>query len=190
MAGFRHLGDTEIAQLHRVTIVRASFEAPDGSTFERDVIRDKRVVAMVPLLDDGCSVLLVRQYRGPIDAELLEIPAGLCDIEGEDDPLVTAARELEEEVGKRADHLEVLAKIHQAAGLSDEFALIYLATGLTDVGHKPQGVEEEHMTTEVVALADVPAMIADGRLTDAKTIIGLLLASQHLAATETETPTA
>ena len=46
-----------------------TFEAPDGSTFERDVIRDKRVVAMVPLLDDGRSVLLVRQYRGPIDAD-------------------------------------------------------------------------------------------------------------------------
>ncbi len=180
MAGFRHIGDSEIARLHRVTIVRATFEAPDGSTFERDVIRDKRVVAMVPLLDDGRSALLVRQYRGPIDAQLLEIPAGLCDIDGEDDPLVTAARELVEEVGKRADHLELMAKIHQTAGLSDEFALIYLATGLTDVDHDPQGVEEEHMTTEVVALADVPAMVADGRLTDAKSIIGLLLAAQRL----------
>jgi ADP-ribose pyrophosphatase len=180
VAGFRHLGDTEIAQLHRVTVVRALFEAPDGSTFERDVIRDKRVVAMVPLLDDGRSVLLVRQYRGPIDGELLEIPAGLCDIEGEDDPLVTAARELAEEAGKRADRLDLLAKVHHTPGLSDEFALIYLASGLSDVDHEPQGVEEEHMTTEVVALADVPAMIADGRLTDAKTIIGLLLASQRL----------
>ncbi len=180
MSGFRHLGDTEIAKLHRVTVVRASFAAPDGSTFERDVIRGKRVVAMVPLLDDGRSALLVRQYRGPIDGELLEIPAGLCDIEGEDDPLVTAARELEEEVGKRVDRLDLLAKIYQAAGLSDEFALLYLASGLTDVGHDPQGVEEEHMTTEVVALTDVPAMIADGRLTDAKSIIGLLLAAQRL----------
>ena len=58
--------------------------------------------AMVPLLDDGRSALLVRQYRGPIDAELLEIPAGLCDMEGEDDPARHRARELAEEVGKRA----------------------------------------------------------------------------------------
>jgi len=180
VAGFRHLRDREIVRLHRATVVRATFEAPDGSTFERDVIRGKPVVAMVPLLEDGRSALLVRQYRAPIDAELLEIPAGLCDVDGEDDPLVTAARELAEEVGQQAERLELLGKIHQTAGLRDEFALIYLATGLAEVDHDPQGVEEEHMTTEVVALADVAAMVADGRLTDAKTIIGLLLAAQRL----------
>ncbi|MCU1453566.1 MAG: hypothetical protein JWN46_1712 [Acidimicrobiales bacterium] len=179
MAGFRHLSDTLILDLHRIRVVRATFEAPDGTTFERDVIRDKRVVAMVPILDDGTAVL-VRQYRGPIDAELLEIPAGLCDVDGEDDPLVTAQRELAEEVGKHAAHLEQLAMIHQTPGISDEHAFIYLATGLTDVDHDPQGPEEQHMTIETVALADVPAMIADGRLTDAKTIIGLLLARDRL----------
>ncbi len=182
MGGFRHLGDEELLALHRVRVVRASFEAPDGTPFERDVIRDKQVVAMVPVLDDGESVLLVRQYRGPIDAELLEIPAGLCDVDGEDDPAVTAARELAEEVGKAATSLEPLATVHPAAGISDEHLTLYLASGLTDVAPDRQGVEEEHMSTEVLRLADVPAMIGDGRLTDAKTIIGLLLARDRLAA--------
>ena len=90
-AGFRHLHDAEIAQLARLRVVRASFEAPDGSRFERDVVRNQPVVAMVPVADDG-TVWLVRQYRGPIDRELLEIPAGLCDVEGEA-PEATAVRE-------------------------------------------------------------------------------------------------
>ena len=182
MAGFRHLHETEIVDLHRIRVVKATFADPDGREFERDVIRDKRVVAMVPVLDDGSSVLLVRQYRGPVDAEVLEIPAGLCDVDGEDDPLVTAQRELGEEVGKRAGDLAALATIHQSPGISDEHALLYLATDLSDVPHEPQGPEEEHMTIEVVRLADVSELIASGRLTDAKTIIGLLLARDRLAA--------
>jgi 8-oxo-dGTP pyrophosphatase MutT (NUDIX family) len=173
--GFRHLRDEPIATLARSRVVRAVFQAPDGSTFERDVVRTQRVVAMVPLSDDGASALLVRQYRGPIDAQLLEIPAGLCDVDGED-PLETAARELEEEVGRKAAQLELIARIHPAAGFTDQFTRLYLATGLTDVGDSRQGVEEEHMTSEWVALDDVPRMIADGDLTDSKSMIGLLLA--------------
>lgn len=161
-------------------MVRATFEAPDGTTFERDVIRDKRVVACVPLLEDQRSVLLVRQYRGPIDRELLEIPAGLCDVEGEDDPAVTARRELVEEVGREADALELLATIHQSAGISDEHALIYLATGLREVPDDRQGVEEDHMTVEVFDLADLDEAIATGVLTDAKTLVGLLRTRDRL----------
>lgn len=179
-AGFRHLHDIEIAELARLRVVRASFEAPDGSRFERDVIRNNEVVAMVPLADDG-TVVLVRQYRGPIDREILEIPAGLCDIEGEA-PEATAARELVEEVGLEARSLELVARFHPAAGFSDQYVRLYLATGLTEVPHDRQGPEEAHMTVERVALDDVPAMIAAGDLIDSKTIIGLLLAREHLAA--------
>jgi ADP-ribose pyrophosphatase len=181
MAGFRHLGDREVANGHRIRLVKASFEAPDGTTFERDVIRDKRVVAVVPLLDDGHTVLLVRQYRGPIDRELLEIPAGLCDVDGEDDPEVTATRELAEEIGRRAERLELLATIHQSAGVSDEHGLIYLGTGLHEVPHDRQGPEEQHMTVEPFDLHGLDAAIADGTLTDAKTLIGLLRARDVLA---------
>jgi 8-oxo-dGTP pyrophosphatase MutT (NUDIX family) len=180
VTGFRHLGDQELVAGHRIRFVRATFEAPDGTRFERDVIRDKRVVAMVPLLDDGRTVLLVRQYRGPIDAELLEIPAGLCDVDGEDDPIETARRELAEEVGRAAGSLELLATMHQSAGISDEYANIYLATGLTEVPDDRQGVEEDHMTVETFDLGDLDAAISDGRLTDAKTLVGLLRTRDRL----------
>lgn len=174
MSGFEHLGDREIAQLARIRVVRGSFAAPDGSTFERDIVRNEEVVAVVPLHDDG-TVTLVRQYRGPIDDELSEIPAGLCDVEGEE-PVTTAARELAEEAGLAAERLDLIASFHPSAGFSDQFVRLYLATGLTSVGQDLQGVEEEHLTMERVSLDDVPAMVAEGRLLDAKTIIGLLTA--------------
>jgi ADP-ribose pyrophosphatase len=172
--GFRHLGDDVIADLHAIRVVSARFEAPDGTTFTRDVVRNRGAVAMVPLLDDGRTVLLVRQYRGPIDRDLLEIPAGLCDVEGE--PLeATAHRELAEELGRSATNLEHLVSYDPVAGFSDHVVHVYLATGLAEVPDDRQGVEETHMTVEPFDLDGLDAAIADGTLTDAKTIIGLLL---------------
>jgi ADP-ribose pyrophosphatase len=178
-SGFRHLGDEEVAQLQRLRVVTARFAAPDGGEFTRDVTRNLGVVAVVPLLDDGETVLVVRQYRGPIDALLLEIPAGLRDVEGEASE-VCARRELVEEVGRTATDLTVLATMHPAAGFTDQVVTIYLATGLAEVPLDRQGPEEEHMTIEELSLHDVPALIASGTLTDAKTMVGLLTAREHL----------
>lgn len=163
----------------RLRVVRGRFRGPDGSEFTRDVVRNMGVVAMVPLLDDGATVLVVRQYRGPIDALLLELPAGLRDVPGEP-PEDCARRELVEEVGRTAGRIDVLATMHPAAGYSDQRVTIYLATDLTEVPADRQGPEEEAMTIEELALADVPRMVADGTLTDAKTIVGLLAAREHL----------
>ncbi|CAN5831803.1 NUDIX hydrolase [soil metagenome] len=179
MTGFRHLGDTDITRLARLQVVRGSFEAPDGTRFERDIVRNQQVVAMVPVHDDA-TVTLVRQYRGPVDAELLEIPAGLCDVDGEG-PEATAARELREEVGLTADRLEQVATFYPAAGFSDQFVRLYLATGLTQGDDARQGPEEAQMTLHRVHLDEVPAMIADARLVDAKTIIGLLTVRERWA---------
>jgi ADP-ribose pyrophosphatase len=178
-AGFRHLGDATVAEMARGRLVTATFAGPDGTSFTRDVVRALPVVAMVPLLADGVSVLLVRQYRGPLDAEVAEIPAGLCDVEGEALE-ATARRELVEEAGREAGSLDLIACIHPAAGFSDQVVHLYLARDLTEVADDRQGPEEAAMTTEVVALAEVPAMIADGRLTDGKTVAGLLLARELL----------
>jgi len=177
--GFRHVSEEELVALHRIRVVKATFAGPDGDTFERDIIRDLGYVAAVPVLDDGHTVVLVRQYRGPVDQELLEIPAGLRDAPGEALE-ATVHRELAEEIGRKAERLELLAHVHQAAGISDEQGWIYLATGLSEVPDSRQGPEEEAMSIETVDLADVPAMIADGRLTDAKTIVGLLLARDRI----------
>lgn len=182
VSGFRHVGDREIATLDRIRVVRGQFEAPDGSTFERDVVRNQAVVAVVPVLDDGATVLLVSQYRGPIDRPLLEIPAGLCDVDGEALE-ATARRELVEEVGREAGVIEQIAGYYPSAGFSDQFVTLYLATDLTEVPHDRQGPEEAHMTVEEFALADLDDAIADGTLADSKTLIGLLIARDRLART-------
>lgn len=179
MPGFRHLGDREVASLARIKVYRSQFAAPDGTTFERDVVRNLAVVGIVPVLDDGRTVLLVSQYRGPIDRELLEIPAGLCDVPGED-PEATARRELAEEVGRAADRLDPLASYYPSAGFSDQFVRLYLATGLTEVPSDRQGPEEAHMTVHELDLDRLDAAIADGDLADSKTLIGLLQARDRL----------
>ena len=180
MTGFRKVAEREV---WRGTLVWAGVGvhvAPDGTTFERDVVHHPGAVSVVPVLDGGATVILVRQYRAAIDDELLEIPAGKRDVASEA-PEVTAARELEEEVGMRAGRLEKLAEFYNSPGFCDEHSHVFLALDLDPCDTSFQGVEETHMTIERVAMADVPALVASGAITDAKTIIGLFLAREWLA---------
>lgn len=178
MAGFKKLGERSIYEGHVISLGVGEFEAPSGDRFERDLVHHPGAVSVVPLLGDG-RVVLVRQYRAPLDRDLLEIPAGKRDVAGED-PLVTAQRELGEEVGLQAGRIELLAEFYNSPGFSDERSYTYLATELTECAPSPDGVEEHAMRIEQVALEDVPALIAAGELRDAKSIIGLLLARERL----------
>ncbi|HUF31850.1 MAG TPA: NUDIX hydrolase [Acidimicrobiales bacterium] len=162
-----------------ITLVEGTFTDPSGERFTREVVRHPGAVSVVPVLEDRATVVLVRQFRPAIGAEVLEIPAGKLDVDGEDLE-AAAGRELEEEVGQRAGRLVKLATFHTTPGFCDEVATVFLGLDLVACATSAQGVEEQHMTIEQVALDDVPSMIADGRLTDAKTIIGLLLARTHL----------
>jgi 8-oxo-dGTP pyrophosphatase MutT (NUDIX family) len=176
--GFRLLDEEVLHRGHVISLSVGTYEAPDGSTFTRDVVRHPGAVSVVPLHDDG-TVTVVRQYRAALDDHLLEIPAGKRDVPGED-PQVTAERELAEEVGLRAERFELLAEFVNSPGFCDEHSWVFLATGLSEVGTDLQGLEEQHMTVERVPLSDVPAMIGDRRLLDAKTIIGLTLALRRM----------
>lgn len=177
---FSKLGEIPVYEGQRIRVVSATFSAPDGSTFERDIVRHPGAVGVVPVIDEGTAVLLVRQYRAPFEMEVLEIPAGLRDVAGEP-PDLTARRELEEEVGMRAGRLERLCEFWNAAGGSDEVTHVFMALDLDPCARSPQSVEEEYMRVERVSLDDVPSMIASGSLTDAKTIIGLCLTREALA---------
>ena len=123
---------------------------------------------------------MVRQYRAAIDADLLEIPAGKRDVEGEP-PEETARRELEEEVGMRAGRLQKLAEFYNSPGFSDERSWVFLALDLEASQISAHSPEEEAMEIERVALDEVPMLIKSGRLVDAKSIIGLCLARDALA---------
>jgi ADP-ribose pyrophosphatase len=179
---FAALGETTLYRGRVVHLVRATFRSPDGEHFERDVVRSPGAVAVVPVRDTpaGPTVVVQRQFRPALGGWLLEIPAGLRDKEGEA-PEATAARELAEEAGLAAARYELLTVFVNAAGMTDQRTHIDLATGLREVPSAADGVEERFLQTEHVPLAGVDEMVADGRLVDAKTVIGLLLASARLA---------
>ena len=174
---FRKLDERPIYGGHVISLGVGTFEGPDRHIFERDLVHHPGAVSVVPVLGD--EVVLVRQYRASIDAELLEIPAGKRDVPGEP-PETTAHRELVEEVGFRAARLVKLAEFYNSPGFCDEHSHVFLGLDLEAVGSSAQGIEEEHMTVERIPLHTVPELIATGELMDAKSIIGLTLALRHL----------
>jgi ADP-ribose pyrophosphatase len=176
--GFRKIGERPQWSGTLVSAGLGTFVDPDGNQFERDVVHHPGAVVVVPVTEDG-DVILVRQYRAAIDRELLEIPAGKRDVA--DEPVeVTAHRELEEEVGMRAGSMVRLAEFYNSPGFCDEHSFLFLATDLTATATSFQGHEEQHMTIERVPLDDVPGLVAAGELVDAKSIVGLCLAREHL----------
>lgn len=169
---FRVVEERPAWQGQRVAVAIAVVEGPGGDRHEREIVHHPGAVGIVPIHEDG-TVTLVRQYRAALDADVWEIPAGLRDVDGEP-PEVTAGRELAEEVGLRADLLECLLTFHNSPGFSDESVVIYVASGLHEVPDDRQGAEEEHMVVARVSFDDALAMVDDGRITDAKSVISLL----------------
>jgi ADP-ribose pyrophosphatase len=182
VSGFRRIDEALVHQGHIWSVVVADFEAPDGTTFRRDVVRSPGAVAAVPVHADGDGTLvvtLVRQYRPAFDELVLEIPAGMRDVPGEP-PEETARRELVEEAGWSPGRLELLVAMYPAAGMTDAVTHIFLATDLTPAPRRTHGPEEDHLEVLHVPLASAVELIDTGEIRDAKTIIGLLLASSHL----------
>ena len=185
-SGFRRLDDREVHQGHVWRVVVADFEAPDGSRFERDVVRSPGAVAAVPLVFDAegnPSVVLVRQYRPAYEQELIEIPAGMRDVDGEP-PEETARRELAEEVGILPASLELLIELLPSPGLTDSVTTIYLATGCAPVERSLHGPEEEHSEVLHIPLDDAVAMVERGDIADSKSVAGLLLTDRRLRAND------
>ena len=177
--GFHKVSEREIHAGRVVRLTESVFATPDGGTMTRDIVHHRGAVAVVAV--DGDEVVLLRQYRTPVEGELLEIVAGTRDVGGEE-PEATARRELAEEAGLACESLEELGTFYNSPGFCDELSHVYLAPGLSPVPREPDGAEEEWMTIERVGLGAVEAMIARGEIRDAKTIIGLLLAFRRLGA--------
>ncbi len=168
---FRAAGEELIHAGAVISLYQGQIESGDGTRFDRDVVRHPGAVAVVPL--DGDNLLVVQQYRAAVDADLLEIPAGKRDVAGEP-PIETAHRELAEEVGMEAGSMELLLNIHHSPGFCDEYGFIFLASDLTPVPQRREGPEEEAMTIHRLALDQAVDMCLDGRITDAKSVAGIL----------------
>jgi ADP-ribose pyrophosphatase len=152
-----------------------TIELPNGQRAGREIVEHPGAVAMVPILPTG-EIMLIRQFRTATQSVLYEIPAGT--LEPDEDPLVAAVRELREEIGYRAEKLQKLGGIHVAPGYSTEYIHIYLATQLH---HAPlAGDADELIMPHPVSMDEALTLIRDGRITDAKTVSGLLLAAQQM----------
>ena len=131
------------------------------------------------MLDED-RLWLVRQPREAVGvADLLEIPAGKIDEDGED-ALATARRELAEEIGKQAEHWESLGSFYTTPGFADEEIHLFLATGISDVDDHPEVEEDERIDVETRPLADLDAILAETK--DSKTLIALYRLKARLAA--------
>lgn len=182
MPGFRRLSEVERFSGTLISVATATFQAPEGERFERDVVHHPGAVSVVPVLrgpDGTAEVILVRQYRAAVEQDLLEVPAGKRDVAGEP-PEETARRELVEEIGMRAGELRLLAEFYNSPGFCDERSFIFLALDPGPATAEAHGIEERHMTVHRVELDDAVGMIARREIVDAKTIIGLTLARDAL----------
>jgi len=148
---------------------------PDGKTARREYILHPGAAMMVPFLDPD-TVVLVRQYRYPLARHFYEIPAGKID--RSEEPLAAARRELREECSYEAGEWRRLATIHPGIGYSNETIELYLARNLTHVGHARD--EEEFLEVVNVRLDEALAWVREGKITDQKTVIGLLWAKNFL----------
>jgi ADP-ribose pyrophosphatase len=127
------------------------------------VSRARGIKAAVILAMEGDHVLLVEQYRVPLGAPCIELPAGLIgDHDAGEDTLVSAARELEEETGYRADHLEIVGEFFSSPGMVSESFSLVRARGLTKIS-EGGGVDGENIIVHRVALTDLPHFVQEKR---------------------------
>lgn len=157
-------------------VLEDAVRLPDGRPSAREYVRHPGAVMVVPLTDDG-HVLLVRQYRYPLKRHFIEIPAG--KMEPGEEPLATARRELREECGVDAELWEHLATVHPCIGYSDERIELYIAQGLRRVAEGPD--DGEFIETLQLPLAEALRWVREGRITEVKSIIGLMWAEKRLA---------
>jgi ADP-ribose pyrophosphatase len=148
-------------------------EYPSGNKSIREVASHPGGAVIVPVLP-GNEIVLVRQFRYPVQRMVYELPAGKLN-PGED-PAVCARRELEEETGYTARHWRPLTAIYTTPGFCNELLHLYLATDLRKSERGQQLEEgEASLTVETIPLPRVIGMIEQGEIVDAKTICGVLL---------------
>ncbi|AKI97219.1 NUDIX domain-containing protein [Kosmotoga pacifica] len=161
-----------------IKVERHRVELQDGSESYREVVRHKGAVAVVPVFED--KVVLVKQFRFPVNEELLEIPAGKLE-EGED-PYDCAIRELKEETGFVAQEIQKIGELYTSPGFSDEKIHIFLAR-VVPYG-EPEPDFGEFIEKVELPFQDIVKLIISGKILDGKTVAGILLSEKYLSGGE------
>jgi ADP-ribose pyrophosphatase len=154
----------------KFNVERREYEIPGHGRVHRELVVHPGAVLILPLLTPT-DVVMIRNYRFSVRAELLELPAGT--LEAHEPPLACAARELEEETGYVAGRIEPICQFYTSPGFTDELMYVFTATDLTATAQRLEATEQ--VRVETMALADALAATADGRIVDGKTIAALLL---------------
>ena len=176
-AGYRTLDTREVWRGHVIAVRRDRVAMPSGDVLERDVVEHPGAVHVLAF-DDEERILLIRQYRHPVGRHLLELPAGLLDVDGEP-ASSTGARELAEEAGFAATEWHHLVDILPTPGGSDEATRVLIARGLrptTAAGFTAIG-EEADLTLSWHSLDDAVELVLGGELTNGTAAVAILAAA-------------
>lgn len=139
---------------------------PSGSVKPREVVEHKPAAAVLAVAEDG-GIYMVMQYRHAVDEDVLEIPAGI--VEPGEDPLKTAQRELQEEVGLISSRIEKALEFYSSPGYSTEKIFLYYATDMKE--SKLPEDDDEYLSVVKIPPEKVGRMIRSGEIKDAKTIM-------------------
>ena len=148
---------------------------PNGANGIREWIKHPGAVCCIPILPNG-KIALIKQYRYSVRKMMIELPAGKLD--KNEAPEDCAIRELEEEIGYKANKITFLTNIHPAIGFADEKMWIYFAEDLEKTNQKLDS--DEFLEIIPTKLEDALEMVWNGTITDVKTMIGLIWADKLL----------
>jgi 8-oxo-dGDP phosphatase len=177
VSGFRRTGEREVHRGHVWRVVVAEFEAPDGEHVRARHRAFARSGGVVPLLFDpegNPSVVLVEQYRLAVRRSLIEIPAGMRDVEDEPTDETAHASCARRSASRPAGSMHLTRSCTRHPGMTDQVTTIYLATDCTAVDRETHGPRRA-LDGAALPLDDALAMIDERPIRDAKTVIGLLV---------------
>lgn len=150
-------------------------ELPDKKYSKREIVEHPGSVGIIPITEDG-SMILVKQFRKPVEKSLLEIPAGKIEINEE--PKETALRELREETGYSTDRMEYLFEFYTSPGFSNEKIYLFIATELSQGESNPE--TDEYIEVVKKRIEDLVDMVKKGEINDSKTIVSIYYAEKYI----------
>ncbi len=168
MGTYKKLKEEMVYKSRLVTLYDDYLELPNGRTVVYDLIKHSGGAGVLPIDEQG-NLILVKQYRNSVDAEVYEIPAGL--LEEHESGEQCARRELEEEIGFRAENMEFVAMVYGAIGVCNEKTEIYLAEQVVSGKRNPD--PEEFIEIVHIPLKQAIEMIRKKEIVDAKTVIAI-----------------
>lgn len=157
-------------EIYKGKIIQLSLEEvqlPNGKTSEREIVKHPGAVAIIALTADK-KLVLVRQYRKPLDMIIYEIPAG--KLEAGEQPFACVQRELEEETGYKSDNIQHVQSFYTSPGFADEIVHVYYTDQLEKLEHSAGLDEDEFLDVLEVSLEEAQQLIEEKKIYDAKTV--------------------